>query len=90
MEKCSFRTDEAFCNWRIRRIMERRRLHLECRRSPGGCSVVEGRTCQVDVVYSWLQMQRREKVIQRLAVWGREGEPILVCLDYSMANLTPV
>ncbi|KAF7625312.1 hypothetical protein AFLA_002183 [Aspergillus flavus NRRL3357] len=29
MEKCSFRTDEAFCNLRIRRIMERRRRHLE-------------------------------------------------------------
>ncbi|KAJ5819531.1 hypothetical protein N7474_005122 [Penicillium riverlandense] len=31
MEQCSFRTDESFCNWRIRRIMDRRRRHLECR-----------------------------------------------------------
>ncbi|KAE8422403.1 hypothetical protein BDV36DRAFT_291231 [Aspergillus pseudocaelatus] len=52
MEKCSFRTDEAFCNLRIRRIMERRRRHLECRRRAGGCLVVAGRTCQGDLVVS--------------------------------------
>ncbi|KAE8157773.1 hypothetical protein BDV40DRAFT_38216 [Aspergillus tamarii] len=55
MEKCSFRTDEAFCNLRIRRIMERRRRHLECRRRAGGCLVVSGRTCQGDLVPAWLK-----------------------------------
>ncbi|OGM48496.1 F-box domain protein [Aspergillus bombycis] len=55
MEKCSFRTDEAFCNLRIRRIMERRRRHLECPRRAGGCLVVGGRTCQADLVPSWLK-----------------------------------
>lgn len=74
MEKCSFRTDEAFCNWRIRRIMERRRLHLECRHSVGGCSVVEGQTCQVDLVSSWLKMQRRGRFMQNLVRWGHEGQ----------------
>lgn len=47
MEQCSFRTDEAFCNWRIRRIMARRRRHLECpARVRGGCLVVQGQTCR--------------------------------------------
>ncbi|CAI7678970.1 unnamed protein product [Penicillium pancosmium] len=73
MEKCSFRTDEAFCNWRIRRIMERRRLHLECRRSAGGCSVVEGQTCETDMMAAWLKLQRRGKLMQNLVGWGREA-----------------
>lgn len=46
LEKCSFRTDEAFCNARISRIILRRRRHLECKRSIGGCRVVRGRTCR--------------------------------------------
>ena len=72
MEKCSFRTDEAFCNWRIRRIMERRRQHLECRRVPQGCWVVEGQTCQTDLVPSWLK-KGGPKVARSLAVLAREG-----------------
>jgi hypothetical protein len=74
MEKCSFRTDEAFCNWRIRRIMERRRLHLECSRSAGGCSVVDGQTCETDMMAAWLKLQRCGKLMQNLVGWGREGQ----------------
>ncbi|KAA8651713.1 uncharacterized protein ATNIH1004_000609 [Aspergillus tanneri] len=64
MEKCSFRTDESFCNWRIRRIMERRRRHLECPRERGGCLVIQGRTCQVDLVPAWLKRQGRLELVQ--------------------------
>lgn len=77
MEKCSFRTDESFCNHRIRRIMERRRRHLECRRVPGGCWVVEGHTCQADLLPSWLKRQDPRKVVQSLTVWSREGSLLL-------------
>lgn len=73
MEKCSFRTDEAFCNWRIRRIMERRRQHLECRRTPGGCWVVEGQTCQSDLVPLWLKRKGPKRIARSLAMIGREG-----------------
>ncbi|GFF23574.1 F-box domain protein [Aspergillus udagawae] len=70
MEKCSFRTDESFCNWRIRRIMERRRRHLECPRRRGGCFVIEGRTCQKDLVPIWLKRQGRVKLFKHV---GKEG-----------------
>ncbi|KAJ5682640.1 hypothetical protein N7462_005805 [Penicillium macrosclerotiorum] len=73
MEECSFRTDEAFCNKRIRRIMERRRWHLECRPTPGGCWVVEGRTCQTDLVSSWIKRQGPRKVAKSLRTIGHEG-----------------
>ncbi|KAJ5217755.1 uncharacterized protein N7469_011380 [Penicillium citrinum] len=76
MEKCSFRTDEAFCNWRIRRIMERRRLHLECRGTAGGCTVIEGETCQADIFFTWLKMQRHGLAKQNMAKWG--GEALIV------------
>ncbi|KAJ5975592.1 hypothetical protein N7481_009299 [Penicillium waksmanii] len=81
MEKCSFRTDEAFCNWRIRRIMERRRLHLECRRSAGGCSVVHGQTCETDMMAAWLKLQRRGKLMQNMVGWGREGQYYVLFFD---------
>ena len=43
-EYCSLKTDEAFCSSReIRRIMERRRRHGECK--GGACKVVEGMSC---------------------------------------------
>lgn len=77
MEKCSFRTDETFCNWRIRRIMDRRRRHLECRRIAGGCLVIEGRTCQTDLMSSWLKRQGPRKVARTLSAWGREGGLLL-------------
>ncbi|KAL4806582.1 hypothetical protein BDV18DRAFT_117863 [Aspergillus unguis] len=67
MEKCSFRTDEAFCNWRIRRIMERRRRHLECRGSKSGCLVIEGETCQVDFVPAWLKRQGRVEMLRAVS-----------------------
>ncbi|KAL4914924.1 hypothetical protein BDW62DRAFT_135062 [Aspergillus aurantiobrunneus] len=64
MEKCSFRTDEAFCNQRIRRIMERRRRHLECPLARRSCLVIEGRTCQMDLVPTWLKRQGRVKLLK--------------------------
>ncbi|KAJ5490929.1 hypothetical protein N7539_002496 [Penicillium diatomitis] len=55
MEECCFRTDEAFCNWRIRRIMKRRRHHQECRRVAGGCKVVDGQTCHPGLIPPWFR-----------------------------------
>ncbi|PWY65712.1 hypothetical protein BO70DRAFT_302098 [Aspergillus heteromorphus CBS 117.55] len=69
MEKCSFRTDEAFCNKRIRDIMERRRRHLECSQSSGGCLVIEGSTCQKDHVPIWLKKRGR---LEKLRSFGYE------------------
>lgn len=89
MEKCSFRTDESFCNWRIRRIMERRRWHLECRRVAGGCLVIEGRTCQTDLMPSWLKRQGPRKVAKTLYAWGREGG-LLLLREIESAQLTLV
>ncbi|KAJ6120826.1 hypothetical protein N7523_005106 [Penicillium sp. IBT 18751x] len=78
MEKCSFRTDEQFCNWRIRRIMERRRRHLECRQVPGGCCVVDGQTCR-KVLIPWLKSSGPRKVTKKLWALGREGLlPVLI------------
>ncbi|GIK04680.1 hypothetical protein Aspvir_008768 [Aspergillus viridinutans] len=76
MEKCSFRTDESFCNWRIRRIMERRRRHLECPRRRGGCLIIEGRTCQKDLVPIWLKRQGRVKLFKHV---GKEGLSAVPC-----------
>lgn len=73
MEKCSFRTDEAFCNWRIQKIMERRRRHLECPRSRGSCLVIEGKTCQMDLVPTWLKRQGRVKLLKAA---GNEGRSV--------------
>ncbi|KAF5856281.1 hypothetical protein ETB97_007637 [Aspergillus alliaceus] len=70
MEKCSFRTDEAFCNQRIRKIMERRRRHLECPRKTGACLVIDGRTCQMDLVPTWLKRKGRVEVVKSV---GSEG-----------------
>ncbi|RAL12931.1 uncharacterized protein BO97DRAFT_389387 [Aspergillus homomorphus CBS 101889] len=74
MEKCSFRTDEAFCNVRVRRIMERRRWHLECLPSPGGCFVIVGRTCQKkkkkDLVSGWLMKERGRVLGREVLVTG--------------------
>ncbi|KAJ5091431.1 hypothetical protein NUU61_006301 [Penicillium alfredii] len=85
MEKCSFRTDEAFCNGRIRRIMERRRWHLECRCTRGGCWVVEGQTCRTDLVPTWLKSQSRQKAVQAFSGWG--WEVLLVALLSVLLNV---
>ncbi|KAJ5294937.1 hypothetical protein N7508_009758 [Penicillium antarcticum] len=85
MEKCSFRTDESFCNERVRRIMERRRWHLECRRSRGGCVVVDGGTCRTDLMPTWFRMQGKRKVVRVLGVWGKEA--ILVGAMALLLNL---
>jgi hypothetical protein len=75
MEKCSFRTDESFCNHRVRGIMERRRWHLECRAVRSGCIVVPGNTCRTDSLPTWfkLKAQGRRRVVRRVWVWGQEG-----------------
>lgn len=73
MEKCSFRTDESFCNERVRRIMERRRWHLECRRARGGCVVVDGGTCQTDLMPAWFKMQVKRRAVRMVGAWGQEG-----------------
>lgn len=84
MEKCSFRTDEVFCNWRIRRIMERRRQHRECRRAPGGCWVVEGRTCKKELVPAWLNLKPQNyKLINHPALaWSKEGSSDTCFAEY--------
>ncbi|KAJ5917328.1 hypothetical protein N7466_010882 [Penicillium verhagenii] len=74
MEKCSFRTDEDFCNKQVRRIMEKRRRHLECRPIPGGCWVVEGQSCRASVVLSWYARDRGQKIVfKRSRLWMRQG-----------------
>ncbi|KAJ5551679.1 hypothetical protein N7535_000377 [Penicillium sp. DV-2018c] len=75
MEKCSFRTDEAFCNERVRGIMKRRRRHLECRREQGGCLVVYGTTCQTGLLPAWFKekIPRRRKAVKTMESWGKEG-----------------
>lgn len=82
MEKCSFRTDESFCNWRIRRIMERRRWHLECPRVAGGCLVLEGKTCRSDLIPSWLKRQgpRWQACIARGLTLGFLLAAFIVCI----------
>lgn len=75
MEKCSFSTDESFCNGRVRGIMERRRWHLECRRVRNGCLLVNGQTCRSDLVPAWFKMRARGKrrVVKVVESWGLEG-----------------
>lgn len=83
MEQCSFRTDESFCNWRIRRIMRRRRRHMECLRKKGGCLVVEGRTCQTDLVHGWWwwwEMSESARGRKVLKYWGNEGSSLAIVI----------
>ncbi|PYH49720.1 F-box protein [Aspergillus saccharolyticus JOP 1030-1] len=82
MEKCSFRTDESFCNARVRRIMERRRRHLECLRSPRGCLVIDGETCQKDLIPIWLKKRDR---LQRARSCGYEV--LVIGLIFLVLNL---
>lgn len=42
---CEFRTDETFCRGEVRKIMEKRRWHIECSPAAGGCLVVDGASC---------------------------------------------
>ncbi|CAG7953593.1 unnamed protein product [Penicillium salamii] len=82
MEKCSFRTDESFCNDRVRGIMERRRWHLECKSTEGGCIVVDGQTCRTDVISAWFRIkaQGKRKAVRRVRSWGQEGTVFLLFL----------
>ncbi|KAE8555115.1 hypothetical protein EYB25_003663 [Talaromyces marneffei] len=56
-EDCSLRTDASFCRSKtVRKIMERRRRHLECRSGEGGCFVVLGGSCRrKEVVPGWVR-----------------------------------
>ena len=85
MEKCCFRTDEVFCNSRMRKLMERRRRHLECRRMKGGCMVVEGNTCQIDLVPVWL---KRNGGLISLAFWGDEGKSNIRFLSICLGGVS--
>ncbi|CAI7608695.1 unnamed protein product [Penicillium glandicola] len=75
MEKCSFSTDESFCNGRVRGIMERRRWHLECGRSRNGCLLVNGQTCRSDSVPGWFIMraQGKRRIVKVVESWGHEA-----------------
>ncbi|RAL05353.1 uncharacterized protein BO80DRAFT_135287 [Aspergillus ibericus CBS 121593] len=81
MEKCSFRTDEAFCNKRIRGIMERRRRHLECTQLPGGCLVIEGRTCHKDPFPIWLKKRGRLELMRSLGMEVLIHGLIFLCIN---------
>ncbi|KAJ5738732.1 hypothetical protein N7493_001887 [Penicillium malachiteum] len=85
MEKCSFRTDEVFCNNQIRRIMERRRWHLECRPIPGGCWVIEGQSCSADLVHTW--MKRHQKYYRNKWVGNLIREALAVAAIAIMIKL---
>lgn len=54
-EDCSLRTDESFCKSKtVRKIMERRRRHLECESGGKGCLVVVGKSCRrKEVMPGW-------------------------------------
>lgn len=75
MEKCSFYTDESFCNPRVRGIMERRRWHLECQPVNAGCIVVHGTTCRTDLVPTWFRIkaQGKRRVVRTVWGWGQDG-----------------
>ncbi|CAI7671217.1 unnamed protein product [Penicillium palitans] len=75
MEKCSFSTDESFCNGRVCGIMERRRWHLECRRVKGGCLLVSGQTCRTDLMPGWFRMraQGKRRAVKVMESWGHEA-----------------
>lgn len=80
MEKCSFSTDESFCNARVRGIMERRRWHLECHRVKGECLVNGGRTCPIDLLPAWFKMkqvQTRRQSARIVEGWGQDGVSLL-------------
>lgn len=89
MEKCSFRTDEQFCNWRIRRIIARRRRHLECRPGKGGCMVIEGRTCTRAVIPWWIRRNEKLTMFGRGNGWRDEGHFYLI-LAPSSQNLIDI
>ncbi|KAJ5515032.1 hypothetical protein N7463_004584 [Penicillium fimorum] len=75
MEKCSFSTDESFCNGRVRGIMERRRWHLECRRARNGCLIVDGHTCQTNLMSGWfgVRVPGNRRAVKVLKSWGHEA-----------------
>jgi hypothetical protein len=67
--------------------MERRRRHLECRRGPGGCCVVDDRTCQKKLMASWLKRPVPRKVVKKLSAWAREGLLLVLLVLVSDADI---
>ncbi|TPX19477.1 hypothetical protein DIZ76_017269 [Coccidioides immitis] len=64
--KCELRTDESFCKGDVKRTMERRRRHKECKPGDGGCAVVAGSNCGGGSSELYWQF-RRCKVLMRRA-----------------------
>ena len=65
---CDLKTDKAFCNGEegeVRRIMEKRRRHEECRPNDKGCEILLGRTCE---------KARWYRTTFHLGRWGRSWE----------------
>ncbi|EKV08554.1 hypothetical protein PDIG_57550 [Penicillium digitatum PHI26] len=85
MEKCSFSTDESFCNGRVCGIMERRRWHLECRPVRGGCLLFNGQTCRADFLPGWFKVraQGKRRAVKVMESWGYEGRFPLLALSSS-------
>lgn len=49
--------------------------------------VVEGNSCQMDLVPIWLKRQGRMKVVKILAFWGNEGESFHIALSFHFLNV---
>ncbi|KAJ5162693.1 uncharacterized protein N7500_004523 [Penicillium coprophilum] len=87
MEKCSFKTDESFCNGRVRAIMERRRWHIECRRARNGCRLVHGHTCQANSMSGWFKVRTpgNRRAVKVMKSWGHEA--LLIGIMTVLLNL---
>lgn len=76
--KCILKTDEAFCSSReIRRFMERRRWHQECK--GGACAVVEGRNCEGRRVWRGRGVQEWKLVVKGVLLGSDGPSSILMC-----------
>lgn len=70
--KCILKTDEAFCSSReIRRFMERRRWHQECK--GGSCEVVEGMNCEGGRAWRGRTVQEWRLAVRGMLL-GLEGD----------------
>lgn len=74
-EDCSLRSDASFCNKTVRKIMARRRRHLECRPGAGGCYIVAGQSCRHEFgSWRWLKKKRFEFA----KGWAHEGTSLWI------------
>lgn len=88
--RCELRTDESFCTWDVRRTMERRRRHLECKREEGGCLVVVGASCHGGTSEIYWRL-RAGTVFLKGVMLEHYGELIpspcfAVCFVFELAN----